>query len=300
MSRQFKGVITPIVTCFDQNGEFDETNYIRYIEFLAEHGINAIFTVGSYGSFPFLTINERMRVAEVAVRTARRLKMKVLVQVGAPSRRDALKLAKHAEDLEVDAIACVAPFYYSGVGYDESTLLRHYEAIISAVKIPVHYYNNPKTTGYALTPSTFSKLIDIGISGLKHTGDVVTLGEIINIANRKMPDCDIMPGSGAIMLPGFILGCEACVVGTSNAFPELVVELYQAIQKQNWKNAQITQLKIIEARRIQGLFGLRPAACYDLLKMRGLNVGHGLEPWPRWTEAQIKTAHIELSQSGLI
>ncbi len=298
--RQFQGILTPLITSFDEDGKIYEKGIRNLIEFLGEGGINGVFAVGSYGQFPMMTVEERMQVAEVIVGEAKAREMKVIVQVGAPGQREAITLAKHAASIGADAVACVIPFYYSGVGYSEDILLGHYEMLVKSVDVPVHFYNNPKTTGYALTPQMLASLIDVGVRGIKDSGaNLVLFGEMMNVVNRKCPEFDLMPGSAAVLLAGLVLGAEACVAGTSAAFPELAVACYRAIKEGDFSKAGALQLKILEARSIQGSNGLRAAACYDLLKMRGIDVGTSRKPWRRWTPDEIAKIRKRLEETGL-
>ena len=299
--RQFNGIITPIPTPFREDGEFSEKGMALLLEYLAARGIHGVYAVGSYGSFPMMSVEERMKVAEVVVSRCKQLEMQVIVQIGAPSRKDALTLARHASSIGADAVASVVPFYYSGLGYPDSTVLEHYDALVEAVSTPVHFYNNPKTTSFKLNPSLLSKLIDIGVSGVKDSGgDLISFGEMMNVVRRQNPDFDLMPGSAGILLAGFALGATACVAGTSVVFPELVMDLYRAIVANEYDRATDLQLRVLEARSIQASMRLRPEACYDLLKMRGVDIGTCRKPWTRLSPKDYAQAKDRLAEAGLL
>ncbi|MFG1691088.1 dihydrodipicolinate synthase family protein [Gemmatimonadota bacterium] len=298
--RQFQGVITPLITPFRDDGAFYVQGMGNLISFLAERGVHGVFAVGSYGQFPLMNVEERMEVAEVVISEAKGHGMQVIVQVGSPGQKEALDLARHAAGAGADAVASVVPFYYSHIGYDENVILGHYQALVDSVDVPVHFYVNPTTTGYKLTVDTLSKLIDLGVMGIKDSGkDVVSFGENMNLVNRKRPEFDLMPGSASVLLAGMLLGADACVAGTSAAFPELVVECYDAVRAGDYQRAGLLQLKILEARRIQGGAGLRAAACYDMLAMRGVDVGTSRRPWPRWGPEEKEVAKRQVAESQI-
>ena len=299
--KRFKGVLAPIITAFDDDSEIYEKGIRNLIDFLSEKGVHGLFAVGSYGSFPLMTIEERKKVAEIMVSHAKKMEMQVIIQIGHPSTRISMSLAQHAEAIGSDAVASVVPFYYSSFGYDESELLKHYEKLVQSVKVPVQYYNNPRTTGYTLTPSFLSKLIDIGVTGVKDSGaNIATFGEMMNIINMKAPDFDLMPGSASILLSGFMLGAKACVAGTSTAFPEMVVALYNAIMDGNYMEATALQLRVIGARTYQSIRPLRAAVCYDILKMRGIDAGTSRGPWSRLNEDEYKQLERSLKEDGIL
>lgn len=299
--KRFRGILAPIITPFTEDGAIYEKGLLNLIDFLAEKGVHGLFAIGSYGSFPLMTEQERMRVAETAVSRTKKNGMQIIIQVGAPSTKTSVRLAQHAELVGADAVASVVPFYYSSFGYDESAILRHYEKIIKAVRVPVQYYNNPRTTGYTLTPSFLTRLIDVGVTGVKDSGaNIATFGEMMNIVNNTAPDFDLMPGSASILLSGFMLGAEACVAGTSTAFPEIVVELYDAIVKGNLEKATERQLLVIKARKLQGVKPLRASVCYDILRMKGIDVGTCREPWSKLSREEYDLLLENLMDNGFV
>lgn len=299
--KRFRGIIAPIVTPFQDNGDLYPQGMVNLLEYLAAHGVHGVFAIGSYGSFPLLTEEERMSLAELIVSHCRRLGLKVIVQIGSPSLRTSLRLARHASALAPDAVASVVPFYYSATGYKEDAILNYFAELTKAITVPLHFYNNPRTTGFMLRPQLLDRLIDIGVSGIKDSGsDMANFGEMMNLIKDKAPDFDLMPGSASILLPGFLMGAEACVAGTATAFPALVAELYGAILQEKIKTAIQLQLRVIQARTFQGKWGMRPAACYDILKMRGLDVGTCRAPWRRLLATEYQALQQELSQADLL
>lgn len=298
--RQFQGIITPVITSFDEEGQIYEKGILNLIQFLGDLGIHGIFAIGSYGQFPMMTIEERIRVAEIMVPQAKSRGMTAIIQVGTPSRRDTITLAKHAASIGADAVASVVPFYYSGVGYEQWVLLEHYETLVKSVDVPVHFYNNPKTTGYSMKPSMLSSLIDVGVRGIKdNEPDIAKFGEMVNIVNEKCPELDLMPGSGSMLLAGLMLGAEACVAGTATAFPELCLDCYRAVKSGDYTRAAELQLKVLEARSIQGSYNFRSTACFEMLALRGLDVGTCRKPWRRWTKDETERARRRLETAGL-
>ncbi|NLG67986.1 MAG: dihydrodipicolinate synthase family protein, partial [Firmicutes bacterium] len=65
MSNKLTGVYPPIVTSFTPDGEIYEKGIRSVIGFLLERGVNGLFVIGSYGSFPLMTDEERKQVAAI-------------------------------------------------------------------------------------------------------------------------------------------------------------------------------------------------------------------------------------------
>ena len=273
------GVVPPIVTPFTPEGKIYEKGMDNLLEFVIEKGVHALFAIGSYGSFALMDTAERKAVAEMILSKVNG-RIPVAIQVGSPATHTAVELAKHAESAGASVVAAVPPFYYSGFAYKEPEIVKHYEAICQAVSIPVYLYNNPKTTYFHTSIDTLLKLASIGIKGMKDSsGDYMYMVEAIRSLSDDYPDFNVMAGTAGLLQPLYNQGSVGCVAGTSNAFPEILVALYDALKSGDAAKASKLQSLVIGLRKIQAMRGFRPATCYTLLRMRGIDVGTTRAPW---------------------
>jgi N-acetylneuraminate lyase/4-hydroxy-tetrahydrodipicolinate synthase len=247
-----------------------------------------------------MTEEERKRVVEIIFNTVAG-RVPIIVQVGAPSTRTAVNLAKHAESLGAAAVASVIPFYYSGFAYNETHIIDHFEELVKSIKIPVYLYNNPKTTGYCVSPSLLLKLAEIGVSGLKDSsGDFMLFAEYIREVGEKYPNFNFMIGTVGLLYPALLLGAKSCVAGTANVFPEIVIETYKTILEGNHTRAAELQLTLIEIRKLQAIEGFRPSACYSMLRMRGIDCGTCRKPWRELSPTNYHIVENRLKALGLL
>ena len=68
-------------------------------------------------------------------------------------------------------------------------------------------------------------------------------------------------------------------------FPKLLSSLYTALSSGDHDEASKLQGIVIALRKVQAVRGFRPATCYTLLRMRGVDAGTCRAPW-REPEAQ--------------
>lgn len=297
---QMRGLFPPMITPFSESGEIDESALRRLVNFLIDKGIHGLFVCGSYGSFPLLTLEERRQVAEITFDEVKG-RIPVIVHVATPCTGHSVDLARHAEGLGAMAVSSVVPYYYSSFGYDERDLLGYYEALVDAVDIPVHIYNNPKTTGFAATTDLLLKLHGVGVSGLKDSsGQIMLLAEHIREMRNRNIDFTFAIGTTGLLLPAIALGVRGCVAGTANALPEVMVELYDVLQAGDFERGAELQLRVIEIRKLQGIQGFRPPACYSILKMRGLDMGTCRRPWKELDPGNYRTVERRLKELGVI
>ncbi|CCQ34083.1 dihydrodipicolinate synthase protein [Halorhabdus tiamatea SARL4B] len=229
------GVIPPTITAFHDDESLDEAATAAHAEFVVEHGAHAVFPLGTNGEFPLLSAAERERVVEV-VSTAVGDDVPVIAGVGAPGTRETIRHAERAAAAGADGLVVVTPYYYP---MDDEAAIDHYRRVADAVDRPVYVYHIPPLTGTYLSTAAMAEIADIdGVAGLKDTsGDVPWLGQV----RSDNPDLTVLAGHNALLYAGLELGCAGVVSSVSNAFPELVVDLYEAFDDGDEDRAQELQ-----------------------------------------------------------
>ena len=135
-------IYTTLITSFDEKGKLYINGMKEILHYLSENNIKGIWLLGSYGAFPFLTMAERMIVAEKIIPYAKSLKMNTIVHIGSPSTDQSIELANHAQECGADAIASVVPFYYATTHLKDEHILSHFSSIANDISVPFYFYNN--------------------------------------------------------------------------------------------------------------------------------------------------------------
>ena len=156
---KFKGLFATPVTSFDENENIYEEGIRRVVNYLHENGINNLFCLGSWGGFALMSSEERMRVTEILISECKKNGMKIIINVASTTPRQAIQLARHAQDYGVDAVSSLVPYYYSSSGYNNDNVLSYFSQLIKSVEVPVHFYNNPRTTGFTLSMDLFKRFL---------------------------------------------------------------------------------------------------------------------------------------------
>jgi dihydrodipicolinate synthase/N-acetylneuraminate lyase len=110
-----------------------------------------------------------------------------------------------------------------------------------------------------------------------------------------------MSGSVGLLQPAYNIGMKGCIAGTANAFPELAVALYEALEARDGEKAEELQNTVIAQRKIQAAGGFRPAGSYTFLRMKGIDCGTVRRPWrePNLQEARyMKEEAVKLGLLG--
>ena len=126
---EIKGIITAMQTAMHEDGSINEEELRRQIE----AGVDAVFCLGTNGEFYIMSMEEKIRVIEIFVDQAKG-RVPVYAGTGCISTEETITLSKKAEEMGVDAISVITP-YFAAISQEE--LYQHYGAVAEAVKIPV-------------------------------------------------------------------------------------------------------------------------------------------------------------------
>jgi len=271
MEKDIRGIIPPVVTIFNADGKVDEARYRNHIEFLANK-VHGLFVCGTYGAGPAMTLEERKRVTEIAIDQVNG-RVPVIVHVGASCPEDIVELTVHAKSTGAVAVASVAPFYYK---YKQADIIRFFDELISKADIPVYLYNNPKTTGLEIEIETLKVLKKHGLAGIKDS--TFDLSYFYRVKTEVGFDNFVyISGTEAFIVPTIPLGASAAICGLANAFPEIVVELYEAAINKEFEKALELQEKVNALRQVQHLTD-SILGIHIMLKLRGIDSGYPKKP----------------------
>jgi len=260
------GIVPPMITAFAEDESVDEAATATHARFLVDRGVHGVFALGTNGEFPLLTAEERDRVVETVVDEVGG-EVPVLAGVGAESTRETIERANAAEAAGADGLVVVVPYYFP---VDDDGLVEHYRRVADAVDTPVYAYTFPDMTGNEISPAALDGIAAIdGVEGLKDTSeDVVQMQRSL----REHPDFTYLIGANRLAHVGLSMGCDGAVLSVANAFPELAVDLYEAVQAGDDERARELQgdlSDLLDAmERGPFLAGVKAA-----LDLRGFDVG---------------------------
>jgi N-acetylneuraminate lyase len=220
-----------------------------------------------------MTTEERKLVTEI-VKDEVKDRARIICHVGgAVNTAEAVKLAKHAAKVKVDAIAAIPPFYYP---YSFAEIYRYYETVAAEGGLPMFFYYLPKFTGAGMTAAKIAEFAKIpNIVGIKYTEyDMYTLRELLAIVKEKWV---AFSGWDDMFLSALTMGIDGSIGSTQNCLPEIFTGIYRNYVNGNIKEAERLQKRVVAAITITGKFGgiiSRKA----VLKFRGIDAGFSKAP----------------------
>ncbi|MEH6990644.1 4-hydroxy-tetrahydrodipicolinate synthase [Cytobacillus firmus] len=276
----FGRVSTAMVTPFDNKGHIDFPKTTQLINHLIENGTDSLVVAGTTGESPTLTKEEKLALFKHAVKAADK-RVPVIAGTGSNNTYESIELTKKAEQIGVDAIMIVAPYYNKP---NQEGLYRHFKAIAESTSLPVMVYNIPGRSSVNILPETIIRLSEISnIAAVKEaSGDLNAMAKII--ANTD-DDFMLYSGDDGLTLPCMAIGGTGIVSVASHVIGNEMQGMITAyLNGENEKAAKIHQ-KILPI--MEGLFAApSPVPVKTALQLKGLDVGSVRLPMVPLTEQE--------------
>ncbi|WP_435345027.1 dihydrodipicolinate synthase family protein [Haloarchaeobius sp. HRN-SO-5] len=287
------GVVPPTVTAFHDDESVDYERTAEHARFVVDGGAHGVFPLGTNGEFAMLDDAERDRVVEAVVDEVGG-EVPVIAGVGAPSTHRTIDRAEAAAEAGADGLVVVTPYYYP---LDAAGAVTHYRRVCEAVDLPTYVYHIPSKTGNSLALSTLDRLADVpNLVGVKDSSkDVPWLGQAID----DHPELTFLSGSDSLLFPGLEVGCAGMVSAVANAFPELVVDLYDAYDDGDEERARDLQSRVYDVRSALKR-GPYMAGVKSALSLRGFDAGPLRDPLRRMDDDDASALETDLRDLDLL
>ena len=215
-TKNFSGVIAPVVTPFGEDGSPDSDRFIEHAEWLLEDGCTGLAPFGTTSEANSLGLDERMELLEDLV-DAGVEPAKLMPGTGTCSVADSAILTQHAVELGCGGVLMLPPFYYKSPS--EEGLFRYYADVIDEVgddRLKVYLYHIPPVAQVGIPMGLISRLTKEFpgiVVGLKDSsGDWSNTEAIL----EAFPGFEVFPGSELFLLDGLRrggLGVELVTTG---------------------------------------------------------------------------------------
>ncbi len=236
----FTGCGTALVTPFRRDQSLDEETLRRLIRRQIAAGINFLVPCGTTGESPTLTRAEHLRVVEITVEECTGA-VPVLAGAGGYNTQEVIELALACKKLGADGILSVTPYYNKPT---QEGLFQHYQAIASAVALPIVVYSVQGRTGVNVEPATLARLAAIpNIVAVKEASG--NIGQMANVIHEVPPDFAVLSGDDSITIPLIALGGRGIVSVVSNEIPAEMTQLAQACLRGDFEAARKIQARYL-------------------------------------------------------
>ncbi len=274
-----RGVLLPLPTPFNSNGDVDEVALRSNIQQWNNTGIDGYVILGSTGERVNLDEAESLRVIEVLKseipdRSDRSTGPAFIVGAGQQSTHGTIKEIKRISHA-ADAVLVITPHFYRSA-ITQQALTDHYRAVADASPVPLILYSMPALTGIKIDPETAARLsAHENIIGIKDSSaDIAGLQETIRMVNQ---DFAVFTGNGSVFFEGLRAGARGGILAVGCVAPALCRAIFAAVtmgemDRATQLQAALTPLATAVTTKFS-IGGLKAA-----LEMRGYAGGLPREP----------------------
>lgn len=238
----FKGAGVAMITPFHEDKSVNYEELGRMLEAQVQGHTDAIIVCGTTGEPVTMSMEERTEVIRFTVeKIAHRIP--VIAGTGANCTQTAVELSVKAQELGVDGLLVVTPFYNKAT---QEGVIEHYKMIAQSVDLPIIMYNVPSRTGCNILPETAARLADEveNIVGIKEaSGDISQIAKLAACVKGKL---DIYSGNDDQVIPILSLGGIGVISVLSNVVPQDAHDMVIEYLNGNTKKALELQLKYLD------------------------------------------------------
>jgi len=236
----FGKLLTAVITPFDSNGVLSTDTLWRLCRKLIHEKSDGLVLSGTTGESPNLTKEDRKIIYSTA-KDSIGDKAKIIAGTGTYSTRESIEYTKMANDLGVDGIMIVTPYYSkpSQIG-----ILQHFEQISKNTDLPIMAYNIPGRTATLIEIDTLEKLVDdIGIHSIKDAvGDLKYSKTELEVLKDKV---DIYSGNDGETIEFMKMGGKGVVSVASHVVGNEIFNLINHVLNDEIESAEQLQNQLL-------------------------------------------------------
>ncbi|HEM3725160.1 dihydrodipicolinate synthase family protein [Streptococcus suis] len=285
---KYHGIIPAFYACYDEAGDISSERVKALVQYFIDKGVQGLYVNGSSGECIYQSVADRKQILEAVMEVAKG-KLTIINHVACNNLKDSVELARHSEELGVDAIAAIPPIYFR---LPEYSIAAYWNGISAAApNTDFIIYNIPQLAGVSLTPSLYKEMLkNPRVVGVKNSS--MPVQDIDTFVSLGGEDYVVFNGPDEQFLGGRLMGAKGGIGGTYGAMPELFLRLNQLIADKDLETARQLQATIntIIGKLVSG-HGHMYAVIKEVIRINdGLDIGSVREPLTALTEADLSIA----------
>ena len=281
----FEGLLVPLLLPLDEDEKVIESDLVNHVRYLVDRGVNGFLVPSGTGEFYNLTDDERRRSVEIVVgEVAGRLP--VISLAGDCGTLNSLRHVSAAREAGADGVMATPPYFEP---IDQKSLKAFFFSLADEGGLPLWLYHHPASTKLEIEPATVRELAENpNVVAIKASAwvDVFYFQRLLYELHDK-PDFCILMGEDINEVSGLLLGGHGMVSTVSNLIPEVMLDLWDAIQKRDIDRARALQHRATETEMlvVRECDGWQAAAKYVLVKRGIFSTTRVSNPLPQLSSA---------------
>ena len=278
---RFGGLITAMVTPFDESRELDLVRTEEFVDRLIEGGNDALVVNGTTGESPTVFYPQKLELFRTVIK-ANNGRVPIIANVGDNCTADTIDFAKEVSKLGVDGLMCVVPYYNKP---PQTGIYAHFSAIAESVDLPIILYNIPGRCVINMEADTTLSLAHDheNIVAIKEASG--KMDQIDRIIKGAPEGFEVLSGDDSATLEIMKMGGSGVISTIGNVAPSRMKEIVDLCANGDWDAAEKANAELLPL--MDGLFETsNPILVKEALKLVGFPVGGVRLPLVDATEEQ--------------
>ena len=286
---KFYGIIPPIPTPFDLDGNVDFDAFKDEVRRYMNIGVNGIVIGGSTGEGHTLLDSEIKELLEIASELKKE-NFTLIAGIIVNSTYQALHRINQLKKLEsIDAFMITPPHYIFNNG-DEG-IYWFYREIYEKTKVPIIIYN--VIPWNMASPTVIEKLAKEGvIVGVKQSGGEIHI--LADILARTKGSIAVLSAIDDLLYPSFVLGAHGSIAAANTILPKTSLKLFRAVKDNDLSTARKIHEEILPIINAVIRQPDAPSRIKFVMNNAGWKVGYPRKPLMEPT-GDLKTALLKIA-----
>jgi 4-hydroxy-2-oxoglutarate aldolase len=237
---KLQGILPPITTPFDHNGEIYWSKLQHNVEKWNRTTLAGYVVMGSTGESVHLTADEKIQVWEAVAKHAAPEKL-LVAGTGMESVRETVCLTNRAAELGYKAAMVRTPHYYKNLVNRADAQALYYRTVADQSRIPLIIYNWPQATGVDIPVEAVVALSEHpNVVAIKESSG--NLEKVMRMIREVRHGFQVLVGSAPTLWPSLLMGATGAILAYANAAPYSVIAIWEAYRTReeaaglDWQN----------------------------------------------------------------
>src|SRR5689334_20489969 len=239
-----QGIYTPNLVPFLEDGQINEGELRRLVNWLIEKGVTGLYPNGSTGEFIRLSFEERKRVIRVVAEETRG-RVPILAGAAESNLTMILEACQCYADLGCTAVSVTGPYYYK---VSQESIEHFFRELARRSPIDIVLYNIPQFSNEISVPVLTRLALDCPrIVGVKDSSrDFPRFLNTLHAIKPQRPDFSCLIGCEELLFPPLVMGADGRAIATSGVVPEGVMKHYREFKQRHFEKAKRIQFKLLD------------------------------------------------------
>lgn len=235
---QYAGVYSLLLTPFHEDRTIDYKVYEQYVEWQASKKPQHLFAVCGSSEMASLTLDERVKLAELAVKNANGVSVFSTANME-PSWLAQVDEVKRMEATGVDGLV----FVTKGYGNNDEREVAYLSELAEQTKLPLLLYEFPGCQPHIMSGNAYEQLVKTGrFVGIK---DTTCTMEGINSKIAVQGDSNVLQANMPFLYESFVAGARGVVATPTSCGAHLFVKIWDEVVRGDFEAAKKTHEHII-------------------------------------------------------